>query len=755
MGASGSGKATQTVTYTYTTLGQQLEVSDSVSGNTTYAYDAFGNMVQAETPQGTINYVFDPATQNHTETWTEASGTSTVKSTNVITDTVYGYDSQGRLKSVTATKLKGSTVSLETQYTYDGAGNELTETLPDSEVTTYTYDDLNRLTELTEVKGGTTLFSQIYTLNDDGTRATSLESQQQLDGSKVATYTTWGYDSLDRLTSESVISTTPSNDYSDSYTYDLDNNRLSDVHTSFPVGSWPTSLNVSLSGSDSGDVTLTWSSTGSEIGYEGNVGSTGVWLVPVSSAVYQNNSPSAYGLNPGSFQAGQWVLLADDQNSSNPWHGDEIEQGYNIEDGELVAVGGSIAIDFNVWPDAAVSGSSASITTSTTLPNPSTQTTTYAYNGDDELTGQTSTSSSATVTTTNTYDYNGSLTSSSSTTGGSGTLTLTYTYDVRNKLVGYTDGTTTASYVYDDSGDRVKETVGSTPTYYLTDTQNPTGYDQPVEQRSSPTSTSPSMTYILGNRVLGQISNASGATVTYLLVDGHGSTQQLTNSTGTISATYSYSAFGSASNGTTGTVFLFGGDAVYDPTSGLYLHGNGVRPTNGFLFIQRDEYGGDRNDPLSLHKYLYANANPVIGRDPSGHNDDNELANEAFGEADEDIAEDAAGYDAVDSYVNGSFGDINAYTAMGFAGNDLLAAGTSLDVQAALITAGITAAGAIGGILLEGGISAFLAADEGTEGIGAVEETEEFAEEVSEEAADCGTSESVSSPAQMSYWGME
>ena len=250
------------------------------------------------------------------------------------------------------------------------------------------------------------------------------------------------------------------------------------------------------------------------------------------------------------------------------------------------------------------------------------ETISYAYNGDDELTSQTS---SLSGTTTNSYDPNGSLTTSS--TGG--VVTATYTYDVRNKMVGYSSGSTTASYVYDDAGNRVEETVNSTATYYLTDTQNPTGYAQPLEAKSSPTS-APTMTYFLGERVIAQ-ANASG-TVTVLLPDGHGSTEQLANSSGTVTAAFRYDAFGTALNfapSAGGTVFLFGGDALYDAASGTYFHGDGVRQTLGFLFIQRD-FGGNNSsnqDPLSLHTYLYAAANPVTKNDPSGH---------AFGEDDYD-----------------------------------------------------------------------------------------------------------------------
>jgi uncharacterized delta-60 repeat protein len=197
--------------------------------------------------------------------------------------------------------------------------------------------------------------------------------------------------------------------------------------------------------------------------------------------------------------------------------------------------------------------------------------------------------------------------------------TTTYTYDLRNKMVGYTDGTTTATYTYDDAGNRVAETVDGTTTLYLTDTANPIGYAQPIEAKSSSTA-APSMTYILGDRVLGQVDGAG--TISYLLSDGHGSTRLLTDSSGVITATFNYDAFGMALNfdpSTAGTVFLFGGDAVYDLTSGLYFHGNGVRATLGFLFIQRDSIAGNTQDPISLHKYLYADANPINGADPSGH----------------------------------------------------------------------------------------------------------------------------------------
>ena len=204
-------------------------------------------------------------------------------------------------------------------------------------------------------------------------------------------------------------------------------------------------------------------------------------------------------------------------------------------------------------------------------------------------------------------------------TATNGSVVTTYTYDARNKMTGFASGTTTATYAYDDAGNRVRETTGGTTTYYLTDEQNPTGYARPVEQRSSPAA-APILSYMVGDRVYGQ--SAAGLT-TYLVADGHGSTVAVTDASGAVTKTLAYTAYGDPLNfapSMTGVIYLFGGDAVYDPASGLYLHGDGVRPTNGFYFTQMDGPGyGTNADPVSLHKYLYANADPVNGWDPTGH----------------------------------------------------------------------------------------------------------------------------------------
>ena len=106
----------------------------------------------------------------------------------------------------------------------------------------------------------------------------------------------------------------------------------------------------------------------------------------------------------------------------------------------------------------------------------------------------------------------------------------------------------------------------------------------------------------------------------YYVYDGHGSVRALADESGKVTDKYVYDAFGNliSSVGSTKNDFLFCGEQ-FDPVTGLYyLRARYMNPSVG-RFITMDSYEGSIDDPVSLHKYLYANANPVMLSDPSGY----------------------------------------------------------------------------------------------------------------------------------------
>jgi RHS repeat-associated protein len=101
--------------------------------------------------------------------------------------------------------------------------------------------------------------------------------------------------------------------------------------------------------------------------------------------------------------------------------------------------------------------------------------------------------------------------------------------------------------------------------------------------------------------------------------DGGGNVRNLTSSTGTVTDSYEYDAFGNKVNstGTTPNNYLYRGEQ-YDPDLGLYyLRARYYNPVTG-RFMSRDPEDGVDTDPATLHKYLYAGGDPINHLDPSG-----------------------------------------------------------------------------------------------------------------------------------------
>ena len=252
------------------------------------------------------------------------------------------------------------------------------------------------------------------------------------------------------------------------------------------------------------------------------------------------------------------------------------------------------------------------------------------------------------------YDSNGN------TTNSSGNY---YQYDVMNHL---TNASGTVLVTYDGDGNRASKTVSGsgTTTYYLLDDRNPSGYVQVLEEYQG---TNLSRVYNYGLSLISQRNWLSGR-VNYYGCDGHGSTRFLLSPTGTIGNTYTYDAYGSliASNGTTSNNYLYCGQQ-YDPDLGLYYNRARYLNQNTGRFWTGDTFQGNNEDPLSLHKYLYCEGNPVNHRDLSGHDLTEMLTVVAISAV--VVGEFGYTYNSVWRETAGNVGTVNVYVSPGGTAN--------------------------------------------------------------------------------------
>src|SRR5262249_31950337 len=125
------------------------------------------------------------------------------------------------------------------------------------------------------------------------------------------------------------------------------------------------------------------------------------------------------------------------------------------------------------------------------------------------------------------------------------------------------------------------------------------------------------VTYTHGNQLISQTRTGGGAH--FYLTDGQLSVRQLATAAGAGRGTYTHHAlcvlFGSA--GSTPNNKRLTGEQIAPHVGFYYLRARYDDQTTG-RFITTDPVLGNIFDPVSLHRYLYANANPVNNRDPSG-----------------------------------------------------------------------------------------------------------------------------------------
>ena len=213
----------------------------------------------------------------------------------------------------------------------------------------------------------------------------------------------------------------------------------------------------------------------------------------------------------------------------------------------------------------------------------------YVYNDNDQLITE--------GTSTFAYDANGNLITKDN---------ISYSYDAQDKLVKVQTPTDTTTYTYDANNNRIAQTINNQTTSYLVDTNTP--YANVITQSKGGVKTS----YTYGNDLLNDNEH-------YFLTDALGSTRALSDASGTITNTYSYTPYGELSNhtGSSQNNFLFAGEQFDSQIGEYYLRARYYDPSQA-RFTSRDTYDGTLTNPITQNHYAYANANPMMYTDPSG-----------------------------------------------------------------------------------------------------------------------------------------
>jgi RHS repeat-associated protein len=227
----------------------------------------------------------------------------------------------------------------------------------------------------------------------------------------------------------------------------------------------------------------------------------------------------------------------------------------------------------------------------------------YSYDGNHRLT----TAGPATFA----HDANGNLTAR--TVAGARTA---YSYDVRGHLRQVTTpaGAVTR-YSYDALGQRVQRVSPTATTNFLVDPADPSGLSQVLLESDGNGQTTTAYVQV----GLVPLSQLHGGQTSFRLTDGQSSTRLLVDSSGSVTDTFTYDAFGNLDSrtGTTPSAFTFNGQE-FDAASGFYnLRARQYDPLTG-RFTSTDPFPGTEDLPVTLHPYLYARNDPVNFSDPSG-----------------------------------------------------------------------------------------------------------------------------------------
>jgi RHS repeat-associated protein len=210
-----------TTSFIYDAFGRVTQTTFPSSLAETYAYDAIGNLTSKTDRKGqTITYLYDALNRLTQKTYPDSTGVEyvydlvgKVMQVNDPTGTYgFAYDNMGRLIGTTTSYSFLPNQTFSNAYSYDAVSNRVGMTAPDGSTNVYSYDSLDRLSNLTNSLTGSFGFGY-----DALSRRTQLNRPNGIN-------TSYSYDSLSRLLSVLHQSGSTTLDGA-SYTYDASGNR--------------------------------------------------------------------------------------------------------------------------------------------------------------------------------------------------------------------------------------------------------------------------------------------------------------------------------------------------------------------------------------------------------------------------------------------------------------------------------------------------------------------------------------------------
>jgi RHS repeat-associated protein len=493
--------------------------------------------------------------------------------------TTYAYDSRGEQVSM-VTPANSESETPTTTFTYDSAGNTLTQTDQAGVTSTMTYTPLNQIA--TASYSGSSAHSLSFTYDASG---------NQTDMTDATGNSSDVYDQFGELTSaENGAGQTTG------YSYNADGQVIGITYPLPSAATWATSHTVTYGYDQADELTsvtdfngrqITIGNTADGLADSVGLGSSGDTVTrsydPTdnpSDVALKNSSSTLQEFSVSDSPAGTILSETDTPPSSNsPADYAYDAKGRVISDTPGTGTAENYAFDASgnlttLPAGAAGTYNDASELTSSVM---SGTTTNYAYNADGEQTGSSQ----------------GSTTESAATWNGA------------QELATYNDSAADmTSATYDGDGMRASDAISGTSQNFVWNADNllMDGANAYI--------------YTAGTAPAEQVNLSTGA-VTYLVTDSLGSVRGTVNSSGTLTGTTSYDTWGNAetAGGLTATTPFGYAGGYTDPDGLLYLINRYYNPATG----QFTSVDPDLSE--TLQPYAYTDGDPVTDTDPSGLED--------------------------------------------------------------------------------------------------------------------------------------